>query len=485
MAGTERAAGWTDGTGRGRQGELTGLGDQGEQGELGEHNGRAARRTSTPARASARDTARVAALVALPALAGGVVLRRKQGVALAARLDADRRAVKLLNELRGRYGPGPLHLRVAGRDVALPLSAEDAQRVLEETPEPFSPAAREKRAALGHFQPHGVLVSTGQDREERKAFNEDVLEAGQHLHHLAPHFVRTVREEADELLGRAGPLDWDAFGAAWWRIVRRVVLGDGARDETALTGLLARLRGFGNWAFLIPPRVTAGPRERFQRRLRAHLDRAEPGSLAEALAQTAAKPGVDPAGQVPHWMFAFDAAGVAAARTLALLATHPAQEQQVHNELAIPDLTRPQLLPYTRASVMESVRLWPTTPFLLRESTRQTRWGEGTLPEGTAFLVYAPYFHRDGSAPYGDRFVPEIWLDGTAQTGPELVPFSAGPGVCPGEDLVLLVTSTLVAALMERHDFRLRDPGRLLRPDGPLPYTFNHFALRFSVTARQ
>ncbi|MGX1884507.1 cytochrome P450 [Streptomyces sp. NPDC055287] len=473
MAGTERAAGQTGEAERDRTGEGCEPGD------------RAARRASTPARASVRDTARVAARVALPTLVGGVVVRRRRGMALAARLDADRHAVQLLNDLRARYGPGPLHLRLAGRDIALPLSAEDAQRVLDETPEPFTPAAREKRDALGHFQPHGVLISTGPEREERRAFNEDVLETGRHLHHLAPRFVRTVREEADELLvgAGAGPLDWDAFDAAWWRIVRRVVLGDAARDDTTPTDRLARLRAFGNWSSLVPPRVTAGPRERFRRGLRAHLDRAEPGSLAEALDRTPAKPGVDPAGQVPHWLFAFDAAGIAAARTLALLATHPAQEQQVRNELAIPDLARPQLLPYTRACVMESLRLWPTTPFLMRESTRQTRWGEGTLPEGTAFLLYAPYFHRDGSAPYGDRFVPEIWLDGTAHTGPEFVPFSAGPGVCPGEDLVLLVTSTLVAALMERHDFRLHGPGGL-RAGRPLPYTLSHFALRFSAAAR-
>ncbi|MET9507540.1 cytochrome P450 [Streptomyces flavidovirens] len=476
MAGTDPAAAWA------------GEPEQGAPGEEGVPGDRAARRASTPGRASARDTARVALRVGLPTLAGGVVVRRKQGMALATRIDADRHAVELLNELRSRYGPGPLHLRLAGRNVALPLSAEDAQRVLDETPEPFTPAARLKRDALGHFQPHGVLISTGQERDERRAFNEDVLETGRHLHHLAPQFVRTVREEADGLLAEAraqgsGRLDWGTFGAAWWRTVRRVVLGDAARDDTTLTDRLGRLRGFGNWSALVPTRATAGPRERFQQGLRAHLDRAEPGSLAEALARTPAKPGVDPVGQVPHWLFAFDAAGIAAARTLALLATHPAQEQQVRNELAIPELTRPQLLPYTRACVMESVRLWPTTPFLLRESTRETRWGEGTLPEGTAFLVYAPYFHRDGSAPYGDRFVPEIWLDGTAHTGPELVPFSAGPGVCPGEDLVLLVTSTLVAALMERHDFRLHSPDGL-RTDQPLPYTLNHFALRFSAAAR-
>ncbi|MGW0548451.1 cytochrome P450 [Streptomyces altiplanensis] len=425
---------------------------------------------------SGRDTARLAVRAALPMLlgggfgggdsgGGGITGRRRQGLALAARLDSDRRAVEFLNHLRARYGPGPLHLRPAGRDIALPLRAEDAGRVLEGTPEPFGPVAHEKYGPFGRVRPHGVPFSTGPERAARRAFGEKALETGHHLHHLAPRFVRVVREEAGELLdsagAHAGRLDQDAFGAAWWRAVRRVLLGDAARDDTALTGRPGRLR--------------------------AHLDRAEPGSLAGAAARAAAGPGpgpADPADQMAHWLSAFDAAGAAAVRALALLATHPAQEQQVHNELAVPDLSRPQLLPYTRACVLESVRLWPTTPFLLRESTRQTRWGEGAvLPAGTVFLVYAPFFHRDGSAAYGDRFVPEIWLDGTAHTGPALVPFGSGPGVCPGEDLALLVTSTLVAALMERHDFWLHGPARL-RPGRPLPYTLDHFALCFTVTAR-
>ncbi|MGW0563353.1 cytochrome P450 [Streptomyces sp. NPDC003016] len=432
-----------------------------------------------PARASGRDTARLVVRAALPMLleGGGVgssaTVRRRQGLALAARLDTDRRTVELLNGLRARYGPGPLRLRLAGRDIALPLRAEDADRVLARTPEPFSPAVREKHGPLGGVRPHGVPFSTGPERGGRRAFSEEVLETGHPLHRLAPRFVRIVREEADGLLGstgaHAGRLDQDAFGAAWWRVVRRVLLGDAARDDTALTGRPGR-----------------------PGRLRAYLDRAEPGSLAGAWerasagasARAPAGPGTGPADQVTHWLSAFDAAGTAAVRALALLATHPAQEQQVHNELALPDLSRPQLLPYTRACVLESVRLWPTTPFLLRESTRPTRWSEGaTVPAGTVFLVYAPFFHRDGSVPYGDRFVPEIWLDGTAHTGPALVPFGSGPGGCPGQDLALLVTSTLVAALMERHGFWLHGPARL-RPGRPLPYTLDHFALCFTVTAR-
>ncbi|MGK5630423.1 cytochrome P450 [Streptomyces sp. URMC 123] len=439
--------------------------------------------TSLP-RASVRDTLRIAAGVGLPTVAGGVVTRREKALALAERTGADRRAVAVLRDLRGRYGPGPLLCSLAGRSVALLLAPGDVERVLTGTPEPFTPANREKRGALAHFQPHGVLVSGGRAREDRRRYNETVLDTGEGLHRLAPAVVDKVHDEARALLGLAtatGQLDWDDYAPAWWRLVRRIVLGDSARDDRTLTDLLDRLRSDANWSYFRPRRDE--PRRRFERRLAGHLSRAEPGSLAEVIGDTPAEPGLDPAGQVPHWLFAFDAAGMAAFRTLALLATHPEERARVREELAGADLSKPQLLPRLRACVRESLRLWPTSPFILRDSTVDTEWEHGTLPAGTAVLAYAPYFHRAESLPYADRFAPEIWLDGTAQRNPALIPFSAGPGECPGEDLVLLTTSTLLAAFLDGHDFRLESAPRP-RPEEPLPYTLSHFGLRFAPVAR-
>ena len=109
------------------------------------------------ARASVPDTL-AAATVLAPIVAQGV-MRRPRMVALADRLEVDHRAGRVLARLRGRYGPGPLRLRVPGRSVALVLAPADVQRVLEGSPEPFAVASREKRGALRHFQPDGLLVS--------------------------------------------------------------------------------------------------------------------------------------------------------------------------------------------------------------------------------------------------------------------------------------------------------------------------------------
>lgn len=435
--------------------------------------------------ASLADTLAVGATVVLPIVAQGAVLRRPKVVALAERLDADRRAGRLLRRLRARYGPGPLRLRVPGRSVALILSPEHVRRVLAESPAPFALASREKRAALSHFQPDGVLVSRGRQRADRRRFNQAVLEAHRPMHQLAAAVTAKVREEARLLLDRAessGRLDWDDFAAAFWRMARRVVLGDAARDDHELTDLLRALRADANWAYLRPHRTAQ--RERFQRRLQAHLERAEPDSLAGVLAEEPATADTRAAGQVPHWLFAFDAAAIAAFRTLALLASHPSQAARARHELAGRDLDRPQELPHLRACLEESVRLWPTTLVVLRDSTCETAWERGVMPARTTLVVVSSFFHRDErTLPFADRFTPEIWLDGRAQANPSLIPFSAGPGACPGRNLVLLVTSTLLAALLEHHELALDEPSRLQPPDR-LPRTLDHSTLRFSVAAR-
>ncbi|HEY3752073.1 MAG TPA: cytochrome P450 [Pseudonocardiaceae bacterium] len=442
----------------------------------------AGQETAAVVRASLSDTVRLGATVLAPLLATGVIVRRPAAMALAERWQVDGPAVRLLQDLRTRYGPGPLRLEVPGRTVVLPLSAEDVRRVLHEGPEPFTPANREKKAALSPFQPHGVLISEGDIRTKRRRFNEAVLDTDLPLHHLSTAVVTAAREEARSLLGTAeatGHLGWDDFARGWWRLVRRVVLGDGARDDEVVTDQLRQLRTAGNWAYLGSRRT--GVREQFQQRLRGHLRRAEKNSLASLVADAMDIDDLDAAGQVPHWLFAYDAGGIAVFRTLALLSAHPEQERAARDELTGVDLSGPQVLPVLRAALSEALRLWPTTPAILRDSTVDTDWYGTSVPAGTAFVVFTPFFHRDDTTlPFAHDFVPDIWLDGRASELPALVPFSAGPAECPGRNLVLLTMSALLAALLEQHRFRLLS-GPSLDPGAPLPFTIDNFGLDFAV----
>ncbi|MEW9550894.1 cytochrome P450 [Nonomuraea sp. NPDC050783] len=388
----------------------------------------------------------LAATLVLPTVAQGPVIRRPGAVRLAGMADADARAVRLLGRLRARYGDGPLLARLPGRGLAvLPLAAADVRRVLEDRA--FTPANAEKRGALAHFQPDGVLITREPGlRERRRELNERVLCPG------AGAFDH-VAEEESALLPRAGTLTWPQWHAAHGRIARRVVLGDAARDDVRLTALLDRLRRDANWSSLRGHRTDV--RDAFRRRLAAHLERAEPGSLAARLAAARATPEVHAEGQVPHWLFAFDAAGIAGYRALALLASF-------HGD----GLPRDGGFP--RASVLESLRLWPTTPAILRDVAGPNPWD---LPEGTLVVIYAPYVNR---AEPGDAYRPELWLGGgDAWAG---VPFSAGFAACPARELVLSTTSALLRAFL-----RERSAVPSLTLEDPLPATFDHIRLRFAV----
>ncbi len=439
-------------------------------------------------RASAVDTARVLAGVVVPLIARGVIVRRPRAEALAERWDVDRRAVRTLQRLRRRYGPGPLRVPLPGRRLVLLLAPDDVHRVLAGTPEPFSPATAEKTAVLAHFQPHGVLISPPVERPDRRRFNEAVLDTGRAVHRGAEPMVAAIHEETDALVAEAlaaGALTWDAYARSWWRVVRRVVLGDGARDDEALTDDLRRLRAAANWGPLRPQRSAL--RASFDARLRAHLDRAEAGSLAAWVARTPSSAATEPAQQVPQWLFAYDAGAWTSIRTLALLATHPEHLAAARAEADAAALTHgraPAPLPYLRGCLLDTVRLWPTTPAILRETTGRTRFDAGPVPERTTVVAFAPLFHRDDEQiPSADRLDPSLWDGPRSADDWPLVPFSDGPAACPGRDLVVHTMTTVVARLVSELDLTLERAERL-SPAAPLPGSLDPFGVRFVAAPR-
>jgi cytochrome P450 len=425
--------------------------------------------------------------VATPTVAKGVIIRRPKVVGMAENMDLDRRAVRRMQQLRNKYGAGPLMLRIPGRHQALILSPEHVHRVLEQSPEPFATAESAKWSALRHFEPKGVLISEGEERTERRRFNEQALQSDRPVHQLGQRFTSIVEEEAQRLLKEIAEdgdgLSWDEFITAWFRVVRRVIFGEHAADDHEFTALTAQLRADANWAFLKPRNHSR--REYFLKRLRNHLAQAEEGSLAAVIARMPKTAQMAPDNQIPQWLFAFDPAGMTTFRALALLASHPRHAGLVRQELEERRGAERLNLPYLRACVLESLRLWPTTPLVLRQTKEETRWENGVMPAGTSLLIFAPFFHRDDQRlSFADKFEPELWLKERGSNDWPLIPFSAGPAICPGRNLVLLLSSTMLSALIEHHELWLEPPDRL-DEQRPLPGTLNNYSLRFSVEPRR
>jgi cytochrome P450 len=185
--------------------------------------------------------------------------------------------------------------------------------------------------------------------------------------------------------------------------------------------------------------------------------------------------------QLPQWLFAFDAAAWASYRAMALVATHPAQAARAIAEMGSRDLDSPQDLPLLRPAMLESLRLWPTTPAVLRESTTPTTWQEGELPARTSILLYAPFFHRDDeTSPAAHRFDPDLWIDNDHDGHLPLIPFSGGPGECPGRNFVLYLAP---ARIWQRCSNTTTSTSRI-RPGSPLTPLSLRRSARFRCGSR-
>jgi cytochrome P450 len=429
-----------------------------------------------------RDTLAVLGDVVVPTLWKGPLIRRRSVVARAERQGLDDRAVRRLQKLRAKYGPGPLVLPIPFRRQAVLLSAEDAHEVLNRSPEPFAAATSAKRAALAHFEPDVALASHGMDRAIRRRLNEQTLETECPMHSRAAHFARIVDEEMQDISAQAldeGALDWDTFFRGWYRMVRRIVLGDEARHDTQVTSLLKDLRYRGNFVVLRPKHKRK--RAEFLSRVKAYVDRPDPDSLAGQMAAHCTDPAQKPHHQLPQYLFAFDPGGMAVFRTLALLATHPREDEQARAEIAQARGQQAPPLDFLQACYRESLRLWPTTPAILRETTVPVHWAQGTLPKHTQVLIFAPFFHRDDETlEQAHTFDPGLWLGHVSRPELALLPFSHGPVICPATRFVPMIGAFALRSLLSTMHLRLHAARRM--PPERLPGTLDNYTLTFSAT---
>jgi len=431
-------------------------------------------------RASLTDTISFVSRVMLPTFGKGILIRRPTMEAAAERFGFDTGAVKAMQRLRRSYGTGPIQLKIPGRPQLVLLHPADVMHVLQRTPRPFRADTKEKRAALNHFEPGNVLISEPDRRARLRPLHENALATTDTVHPLAWRIHEVVEEELARILGADLPeLGWRQFSDAWFRIVRRVVLGTRARDDVGLTQLLDRLRQRGNWAFFVPK--DDHNRRRLQEMLKRYLIEAEPDSIAARMPldspyQTAA--------QITQWLFAFDPAGMATFRTLALLASHPHFQARADQEAQQDQSVGDACASFTRRCFLEALRLWPTSPAILRELMDDYSWGSSHVSKGTGIIIFTPFFSRDDETlAFADQMTPDVWQTAHADALPDrgIVPFSGGPAICPGHNLVPMVACTAVASVLCRKCLSLISPSMNL---SRLPGTLDHFGIRLGVAPR-
>ncbi len=167
-----------------------------------------------------------------------------------------------------------------------------------------------------------------------------------------------------------------------------------------------------------------------------------------------------------------------------LLARHPRVEERLHEELDTALGGRPpgagdvERLPYTRAIVAESMRLYPPAWSIARRALAELELGGYRVTKG-AIVITSPWIvHRDARwFPAPERFEPERWLvadDDRPRTA--YFPFGGGTRICIGERFAWTEAMLVLATLATRWRLTVASdepvvplPRITLRPAGGLP----------------
>lgn len=120
-------------------------------------------------------------------------------------------------------------------------------------------------------------------------------------------------------------------------------------------------------------------------------------------------------------------------------------------------------LPYARAVIEETLRLYPPVPLLAREAVAETEILGQPVPRGSLVLVVPWMLHRNPTLwDRPDHFRPERFL-GPPPARYSYIPFSLGPRVCSGQQFGLAESVIGLASLAQHFHLALR-PGAVVAP---------------------
>ncbi|RDX92258.1 Cytochrome P450 83B1, partial [Mucuna pruriens] len=117
-------------------------------------------------------------------------------------------------------------------------------------------------------------------------------------------------------------------------------------------------------------------------------------------------------------------------------------------------------LPYLKAVIKETMRLYPPLPLLLqRETIKKCRIAGYEIPEKTLVYVNAWAVHRDPETwKEAEEFYPERFLDSTIDFRGydfELIPFGTGRRICPGIHMGIITVQLVLANLLYSFDWEM------------------------------
>ena len=153
-----------------------------------------------------------------------------------------------------------------------------------------------------------------------------------------------------------------------------------------------------------------------------------------------------------------------------ILAKAPDAQQRIAAEAGSLDLSPDAaadalpLLPYTRAVIDETLRLYPPAFSIIRQARARDNAAGVPIPPRAVLLIVPWVLHRHKTLWRDpDLFVPERFLpDAEPPTRFSYLPFGAGPRACIGAQFALTEAVLVLARLVREFVIELPDPHPVL-----------------------
>lgn len=159
-----------------------------------------------------------------------------------------------------------------------------------------------------------------------------------------------------------------------------------------------------------------------------------------------------------------DTSATALGWTLAMLATHPAIQERVRDEVlnaqSLDSMKALNALPYTTQVIREAMRLFPPVPVSSYRARRACSLGAWKIPAGTTIDICSYLMHRNPRLwPNPTVFDPDRFAPGRDVPQQSYFPFLFGPHSCIGMRLAMLELQLGTALIIRAFD--------VSAPDGP------------------
>lgn len=424
-------------------------------------------------------------------------------------------ALGFLTHCARNYGP-VVPLRMLHKPAYLLLNSADIERVLVTDNKAFKKPQWLRTAPVRRVLGEGLVTAEGEEWRRQRHACQPAFQPRRMEGYGARIAMLAARALADWQPGQTRFLQQDMAQLALQIIAHTLLDVDEAgwseEASAAVDTLMARFTAQRSLFGMIPMPASLAEKQAARRLneaveslLQSHDERPNIGpfdpkqaDMLSLLRRPVAEGGEGRSGPLLHEQVkTFLSAGhESSALTLVwaflLLADAPEAEAALAEELETVLRGRPPAytdladLPFTRAVVQETLRLYPPVWMTGREAVTPCEIGGFRIPVGALVMTSQWAVQRlPQHFPCPDSFRPERWINGETSLLPRFAyfPFGGGPRICIGQNFALVEAVLLLATIAQR--FRLEPESGADLPPWPSMTLRPPLGTRMRLAARK